>query len=227
MRDKIKGEKYFKIFISEDSKRIKKFSHQLKRGKVAEERIFPVKAKVHDLKLGIMIAKYSRGDSVAALEKEYLQLVEEWQEVFEADYYNKNLKMISLAVLFGVDSSILEGIKLLLQKANINDWLFDFLLNTAGNEMAEVTSDLLFPQSYDLLKKAVYAENKVELLKRYLMETWYSKDCGCYEAHKSEQNIYYGYWSFETGAVAKILKLDDDDLKNVQYYPYDLVHYKS
>ncbi len=212
MRDKLKGEKYFKNFISEDSKRIKKFSHQLKMGKVAEERIFPVKAEVHNLKLGVMIAQYSRGDSVAVLEKEYLQLVGEWEEVFEADYYNKNLKMISLAVLFGVDSSILERIKLLLQKANINDWLFDFLLNMGDDEMAEATSDLLFPRSYGLLKKAVYAENKVELLKRYLIEAWYHRDCGCYEAHKSEQNIYYGYWSFEAGAVAKILKLDDDDL---------------
>ncbi|MDD7379168.1 MAG: DUF1911 domain-containing protein [Lachnospiraceae bacterium] len=38
---------------------------------------------------------------------------------------------------------------------------------------------------------------------------------------------YYGYWSFEAGAIAKILNLDDSSLKDVPYYPYDLVHYKK
>ena len=73
----------------------------------------------------------------------------------------------------------------------------------------------------------VAEENKIELLKKYLTSEWYNGDCGSYEAHKSKHNIYYGYWSFEAGAIAKILNLDDTSLKNVPYYPYDLVHYKK
>ena len=45
--------------------------------------------------------------------------------------------------------------------------------------------------------------------------------------HKAKEKLYYGYWSFEAGAIAKILNLDDSNLKNVPYYPYDLVHYKK
>lgn len=44
---------------------------------------------------------------------------------------------------------------------------------------------------------------------------------------ESKQNIYYGYWSFEAGAIAKILNIDDDSIKNISYYPYDLVHYRK
>ena len=38
-------------------------------------------------------------------------------------------------------------------------------------------------------------------------------------------NLYFCYWSFEVGAVAKILSINDSGLKDVLYYPYDLVHY--
>ena len=44
---------------------------------------------------------------------------------------------------------------------------------------------------------------------------------------RAKEKLYYGYWSFEAGAIAKILNLDDSNLKDVPYYPYDLVHYKS
>lgn len=54
---------------------------------------------------------------------------------------------------------------------------------------------------------------------------FYNEDRSCYESHKSKQNIYYGYWSVEAGAFAKIFQIDDSDMKKVSYYPYDLVHY--
>ena len=86
--------------------------------------------------------------------------------------------------------------------------------------------EMLFPNAFSTLQKVVLEGNKIELLKKYLFN-WYNEDCGCYEAHKSKQNIYYGYWSFEAGAIAKILNLNDSSLKNESYYPYDLVHYKE
>jgi len=44
------------------------------------------------------------------------------------------------------------------------------------------------------------------------------------ECHKEPG--YYGFWSFDTAALAKILGLDDSALKNNNHYPYDLAHYK-
>jgi len=38
---------------------------------------------------------------------------------------------------------------------------------------------------------------------------------------------YYGFWSFDTAALAKILGLDDSALKDNNHYPYDLAHYKN
>ena len=69
MRDKIKDIEYFNTFINEDLARVKKFSDKLENGEVKEDRILPVKSKVHDLKLGIMIARYSKGDELTLLDK--------------------------------------------------------------------------------------------------------------------------------------------------------------
>ena len=77
------------------------------------------------------------------------------------------------------------------------------------------------------MKELVKERDKSDLLEKYLKEDWYNKEYECYEAHKSSQNIYYGYWSFEAGAIAKILNLDDSNLKDMPYYPYDLVHIKD
>ena len=66
-------------------------------------------------------------------------------------------------------------------------------------------------------------------VKEKVMEKWYEihRECAWYDSHKSSKNVYYGYWSFEAGAIAKILNLDDSSLKDVPYYPYDLVRYKK
>ena len=189
---------------------------------------------MHNLRLGILTAKYSKGDDLSLLEQEYLSILDEWEEVWAPDYYNKNLKMISLAVLFKVDSIFGAKIRQMLEKSGIKD---SGNVGDGGNPKCEkgyVTSylweyvlskDMLFPKSFHTLQELVFGEGGIELLDRYLSKEWYNKDCGCYRAHKSRCNVYYGYWSFDAGAIAKILGLHDDSLKAKRYYPYDLVHY--
>ena len=82
---------------------------------------------------------------------------------------------------------------------------------------------------FPLSKVILVIGYKGEKLKEYLEKYWYvgHKNMGWYDIHKAKEKLYYGYWSFEAGAIAKILNLDDSNLKNVPYYPYDLVHYKK
>jgi len=49
------------------------------------------------------------------------------REVREPDNYNKNLKMISLGVLFEGDIVLAKETKAMLDAANIDDWLLNFL----------------------------------------------------------------------------------------------------
>ncbi|MDO4729539.1 MAG: DUF1911 domain-containing protein, partial [Bacteroidota bacterium] len=65
--------------------------------------------------------------------------------------------------------------------------------------------------------------------KTYLSKSWYKERsyAGWHNSHKSKHNIYTGYWSFESGALVKILGLDDTLLKDQKYYPYDMVHWQE
>ena len=227
MRDTLKDVKYFNEFIDEELERVAKFSEKLKNADVKQERILPVKTKIHDLKLGILVAQYSQGETISKLRDQFIRLVNEWKDVWQPDFYNKNLKMISLSVLFRIDDFYAAIIRELFKQSDIKDWLFDYLINSFGSKQMLENEELLFPESFSTLKNLVIKENKIELLNKYLTAEWYNEDCGCYEAHKSKQKIYYGYWAFEAGAIAKILKLDDTELKDVPYYPYDLVHYQE
>ena len=41
--------------------------------------------------------------------------------------------------------------------------------------------------------------------------------------HKRNIDNYVGYWSFEAGAICKIMGLNPEDFKGENYFPYDLV----
>lgn len=222
MRDHIMNMEYFDNFIAEDNARIVKLSERISKEEVREERIIPVKQGVYRIKLGIIIAKYSRGDDINQIKDNFIELYQEWLSNFVSiNAYNENLKMISLAVLFGIEQELVFKTRSVLRELGVSDWLLDYLL---GSNMPE--SQLVFPDRFHSLKH-VKENNKIELLEQYLKREWYNKDCDCYKAHTSKQKIYYGYWSFEAGAVAKILGIDDLSLKDTPFYPYDLVHYEK
>ena len=78
------------------------------------------------------------------------------------------------------------------------------------------------------LNKWLMGRDEKAPISKSILNDWYrcNKEAVWYDAHKADNNLYTGYWSFELGALAKILKLDDKDFEgNIKYYPYDLVHF--
>ena len=64
MRDFLRTKAYFDEFISQDTERICKFQDKLNSGSIDDERVPLINNKIIDLKTGLIIAKYSRGDSI-------------------------------------------------------------------------------------------------------------------------------------------------------------------
>ena len=71
-------------------------------------------------------------------------------------------------------------------------------------------------------------ELSIQKLEKYLKKEWYRghSDCAWHDDHKYGIR-HDGYWSFESGALVKILGLDDSSLKGLPYYPYDMVHWNE
>ena len=232
MRDVLMNEQYFCEYIEEETERVNKFLTKLKNNEVREDRIYSVKKKIDSIKFGLLISKYSSGEDVSKLETEFIQLLEDMPL-----YWNNNssyidmLWMMALAILFEVSEERFHILVDLVDKYKRNDAVLDFFTTyKLKGIIKNIEGSFSYGFPYNKLTDIVLdKESAVSRLKDYLEKYWYvgHKDMGWYEIHKAKEKLYYGYWSFEAGAIAKILKLDDSSLKNMQYYPYDLVHYKE
>jgi len=224
MRDTLQTREYFDIFILEETKRVEKYEKRIASGTLKEDRILPVKDMLIQLKLGIIIAKYSRGDSILNIKNEFISLIDLLIDVWNRDSYEDNIRIASLTFLLGINDCRKEKIKSKLKETPYYDCLIDYILN--GTNSVFNKNVLSFPESYKKLLQVI-EEKRINVLMEYLRE-WYKNhdDSPWFDSHKSTKvNTYYGYWSFEAAAISKRLNLEDDSLKNELYYPYDMVHF--
>ena len=176
----------------------------------------------------ILISKYSAGYPVLELIPDYLQGVQFIKKGWNADAgYVTMLWYLSIGVMLECHKE-LQQLSILLREHSVKDKLFSFLVNNTQDYASE---KLLWTTPYaGLIEVIEFAktnkEKAVERLQKYLKKEWYKghSDCGWYNDHKSKWGVHFGYWSFESGALVKILGLDDSSLQGLPYYPYDMVH---
>ena len=224
MRDTIKTKEYFDEYILKMLEGIKRFEEGIANGKYLEDKIHLVKDYILQKKIGIIIAKYSKGDSIQEIKQEFEASLDLFCEAWDDSVYKSNIIFVSLAYLLNLSDDKLNIIKNRLKESETYDSLLDFIL--VGNKSEFDASKIAFPRPYKKLVKSVNDEDREAFLK--YLRGWYkgSIDSAWYGTHELVNKYqYYGYWCFEAGAIAKRLQLDDSDLKNEQYYPYDLVHY--
>ena len=173
-------------------------------------------------------SKYSAGYPVLELIPDYLQGVQFMKKGWNTDAgYVTMLWYLSIGVMLECHKE-LQQLSILLKEHSVKDKLFSFLVNNTQDYASE---KLLWTTPYaGLIEVIEFAktnkEKAVERLQKYLKKEWYKghSDCGWYNDHKSKWGVHFGYWSFESGALVKILGLDDSSLQGLPYYPYDMVH---
>lgn len=226
MRDLMKTREYFDVFILEDTKRIEKFQAKIKDGTLKPDRVRPVKDKIIQIKIGIIIAKYSRGDSLECLKDDFESIIDLFVEAWNLESYEDNLRFAALAYLLNVNSNLKEIIRSKLKESQHYDYVIDYVL--VGDESHLEKNELSYPDSYSMLINVIEEKN-IDILLKYL-RGWYNDHyhSSWFDSHKlTKVNTYYGYWSFEAAAISKRLRLEDGDLRNEIYYPYDMAHYAN
>lgn len=104
MRDSIRTKAYFDEFIAQDKERICKFQDKLNSDSIDDERVPLINNKIIYLKTDLIIAKYSRGDSINDIKNEFEELIDMVCEKGDVSIYEDNLCLASLAYLLGVNS---------------------------------------------------------------------------------------------------------------------------
>lgn len=120
----------------------------------------------------------------------------------------------------------------MLDKEKVDDIFLDCLINAYGIKRNCLSSkyekETPYKEAVKIIELANWDKTKATCkLEEYVQKKWLRghSDYGWTKAHKEAG--YYGLWSFEAAAIAKIFNLDDSKLKEDNHYPYDLRHYKN
>ncbi|KAB7705327.1 DUF1911 domain-containing protein [Bacillus aerolatus] len=235
IRDTIKEESYFNSFLEYENERIEKFTslaHSVinQRGEddIGVKRAY---ISLQGFYFNKLRALYSSGASLEEIKEFFPEVINIMEKTWSANSgYVQMLWMVSIGIMLDVPNNDFRKLETMIEREGLQDYLIDFLIQPKNEDWKEVSPNFAFNLPYQFLKSVITTSDKSEataLLKNYLQNEWYEghNDTGWYDTHKSSNDTYSGYWSFESGALAKILNLDDSTLKNIPYYPYDMVHY--
>ena len=161
------------------------------------------------------IAMYSAGHSIDNEMKEvYFKWLEKAEIVSNDEYsYVDLLWLVSIAILLDLQEELSERLSAMAKKLKMNDGFIEYLLNPSAENLKNLSFFMAKP--YSEWGKIVTAPDhkKITLIKKYLTSKWYRShyEEGWYDSHLSNEDIYSGYWSFESGAMVKVLGLDDSE----------------
>ena len=238
IRDKIKNRKHFEKLLSEEKEIIKQRNEIISKGNQNDTNSYIYYAIANNY-MNLIKITYSLGDKIKDLRETYIVSLQFFLLGFESDepMYFDILNRVALGFLLNISNEnfqqLVDYVQRMDEQAKPADWTPDqllwFILNSRLKKDEEQThaDKLAFPKLYKGLFKLTQVSDAQEAKKALedYIEKWYNlnKNAPWYNSHL-KKNCYRGYWAWEVAAVAKIMHIDDSDLKDNPYYPYDMVH---
>lgn len=128
------------------------------------------------------------------------------------------LQIVAFGILLETDDDTMRKIAHYTHYNNVEDAVIDFLLSACDIGWTHQTG-IYFDTNYRDIGNMILTAQTDKAEASYLLETYMKK--------VNKKKSINDEWRYETGAVAKILGLDDSRLKKNKNYPYDLVHYRD
>lgn len=241
IRDKIKNRKHFEKLLSEEKEIIKQRNEIISKGNQNDTNSYIYYAIANNY-MNLIKITYSLGDKIKDLRETYIVSLHFFLLGFESDepMYFDILNRVALGFLLNISNEnfqqLVDYVQRMDEQAKPADWTPDqllwFILNSRLKKDEEQThaDKLAFPKLYKGLFKLTQVSDAQEAKKALedYIEKWYNlnKNAPWYNSHL-KKNCYRGYWAWEVAAVAKIMHIDDSDLKDNPYYPYDMVHWED
>lgn len=181
----------------------------------------------------LLHSQYSYGMDLTEFDSLYEDMIGMIHEidVKEIDYIDL-IHFISLGILLQKDKKLLTELVEKLDKEALNDIFLDSILEAYGLERKYHSDQYCKENPYIFMVDIICAANSnqknvSELLYDYVTKKWLKghSDLGWVKAVK--ESDFLGLWAYEAAAVAKLFDIDDSSLKDAEFYPYDLAHYKT
>ena len=222
MRDHRKDKKYFSDYIAFQKKCISAKCEKLSlcSPNDAEKRA-RIKLSLMDYRMNLLIAEFSNGTS----ERDLVPLLDQCCTTV-CDYgkinYETALRLLSLGVLLSTKETLLALTKQFSSFIE-TDKILKCLSEYLNGDHLTLAGDILIPEVYSPLDQFFNAESvseRVDDLNHYL-NVWYEscKGAAWYNSAESKYPVYYGYWSFESAALAKVFYLDNKYFRENEFFP--------
>ena len=237
MRDKAKDEMYFSERFNEDSENLKEilddFHNDIEIGE------HPEKFNIRVYKYQIFIEAfhkfycgYSLGLDINELIPEIKLILQNLIETRkERDSNYEDMEYILHFILLFNQTEFLDDFKKLLEKSEDRDFYLDSIMQCLDSSWQISTEKILWPKEMKPLCEVIQLsktdkDSAVQRLKKYLDKEWFKtlKE-GLVTNKDLEKGRYRGYWCIEAAALVKALELDDRELRDCKYYPYDMAHF--
>lgn len=248
VRDKYGTIESFSILIEEESGFIVEVEKTIVRLKESESKgvqLYPrpnldvledYMAEILYYKYDILLASYSVGKDIREIEKQHKDIVALAERYWKVRQdYVMLLHILSIGILLQADANLFLRLANVVKENTLKDFLIDYLISYKLTDYSPIPErQFRWKRPYPFLDNIISVaqtnkEEAVKQLKQYLTKRWYRghSDSGWYNIHITNLGSHSGYWSFESGALVKMFGLDDSSLKEVQYYPYDMVHWSD
>ena len=216
IRDRIKTEEYFQ----EDREL---YQGSLNRRLAKYDKITPENKSVYLRNLVIdnetlFKIGYSIGDSVQTLFSYYQGVLSNLKLIAsEGVPFDLAVNIFSLGVLYSErKEEFLDDLKAIYEQMDHTDGLIEYF-------MVYLFHDKIVP-FHSILEYQNMIEDTYESVAKAQGFWYYShSDEPWYNTHQYQHCGYYGYWSFDTAATCKIKGIYDERLKDLEYFPYDLL----
>ena len=214
IRDRIKTEEYFQedreLYLGSLNRRLAKY-----------DKIKPENKSVYFRNLVIdneTLFKicYSIGDSVQTLFPYYQGILSNLKLIAsEGVPFDLAVNIFALGVLYSErKEEFLDDLKAIYEQMDHTDGLIEYY-------MVYLFHDKIVP-FHSILEYQNMIEDTYESVAKAQGFWYYShSDAPWYNNHTKD--TYKGYWSFDTAATCKIKGIFDERLKDLEYFPYDLL----
>lgn len=187
--------------------------------------------------LFMTIALYSRGDELQSLRPWFFKMMAHLSQtrilggdapdLAKVEKYHVAMWMISLGILLGYAGNTIGQIARDLDAVG-KDGILDHLLKPYVSGL-EPTETLLHAHPCEDLWRATQgdADKSAVWVQSYLRNTYDTQfTCSWYDTHIKHEPQFFGYWSFEVAALAKLSHWPDQPYQENLFYPRDLIHDK-
>lgn len=222
MRDTRKSKEYFTMFLEYQYDRILSKKSKLAQCEKSDvDKQNRINITLMGYKINALIAEFSSGASTDVLKKS-LESCCRTAGSLKFLGYETSIRLLSLIILLDHYENSANLVRKALSECG-EDKLIRCLAGYITDKSISWIGDFLFPDIYDPLNKvfqSVSQEEQVDALAQYL-SGWYQSCAGSswFDTLENKHNVYYGYWSFESAAVAKILDIPPCKLQKYDFFP--------